>query len=125
MTEGRSSDPVIFSKAIADQTRQRIMSLICCREMCVSDLVDELGDVSQPTVSHHLQILRTAGLVDTRRDGKQIYYTLRQETIADCCRVIVLRFAPEAQTNVPEPSESETSATTSQSGTVAADSKAV
>jgi ArsR family transcriptional regulator len=92
---GRSSDPVLFSKAIADETRQKIMGLICCREMCVSDLVEELGNVSQPTVSHHLQILRSAGLADTRRDGKLIYYTLRQEAIADCCRVIALRFAPE------------------------------
>jgi ArsR family transcriptional regulator len=91
-----TNDSVIFGKAIADETRQRIMSLICCREMCVSDVVEELGDVSQPTVSHHLQILRQAGLVDTRRDGKQIYYTLRQEAIADCCRVIVVQFAPEA-----------------------------
>jgi len=97
-----TSDPVIFGKAIADETRQRIMSLICCREVCVGDLVDELGDVSQPTVSHHLQILRSAGLVDTRRDGKQIYYTLRQEVIADCCRVIVTQFAPEVQAIIPE-----------------------
>ena len=97
-----TSDPVIFGKAIADETRQRIMSLICCREVCVGDLVDELGDVSQPTVSHHLQILRSAGLVDTRRDGKQIYYTLRQEAVADCCRVIVTQFAPEVQATIPE-----------------------
>jgi DNA-binding transcriptional ArsR family regulator len=89
------TDPVIFSKAIADETRQKIMNLLCCRELCVSDLVDELGDVSQPTVSHHLQILKRAGLVQTRRDGKQIYYTLVQEKVADCCLVIVRRFAPE------------------------------
>jgi ArsR family transcriptional regulator len=101
-----TNDPVIFGKAIADETRQRIMSLICCRELCVSDLVEELGDVSQPTVSHHLQILRQAGLADTRRDGKQIYYTLRQEAIADCCRVIAVRFAPEVEGSVPEPTDS-------------------
>ncbi len=47
-----SSDPVTFGKAIADETRQRIMKLLCCREHCVSDLVAELGDVTQPTVSH-------------------------------------------------------------------------
>lgn len=99
---GRSSDPVLFSKAIADETRQKIMTLICCRELCVTDLVEELGNVSQPTVSHHLQILRTAGLADTRRDGKQIYYTLRQEAIADCCRVIAFRFAPEVNLAAPE-----------------------
>ena len=90
-----SSDPVTFGKAIADETRQKLMKLLCCRELCVSDLVAELGDVTQPTVSHHLQILKSAGLVDTRRQGKQIYYTLRQEAVANCCVVIARRYAPE------------------------------
>ena len=89
------TDPVIFSKAIADETRQKIMNLVCCEELCVSDLVEALGNVSQPTVSHHLQILKRAGLVETRREGKQIFYALKQESIADCCLVIVKRFAPE------------------------------
>jgi len=95
MVESMPSDPVTFGKAIADETRQKIMKLICCRELCVSDLVAELGDIAQPTVSHHLQILKAAGLVDTRRQGKQIYYTLRQEAVANCCLVIVHRYAPE------------------------------
>jgi len=90
-----SSDPVAFGKAIADETRQRIMRLLCCRELCASDLVAELRDISQPTVSYHLQILKQAGLVDTRREGKQMYYTLRQEAIANCCRVIVREYAPD------------------------------
>ncbi len=88
-------DPVAFGKAIADETRQKIMRLLCCRELCVTDLVAAMRNVSQPTVSHHLQILKTAGLVDTRREGKQVYYSLRQEAVADCCRVIVRRYAPE------------------------------
>ena len=90
-----SSDSVTFGKAIADETRQKIMGLICCRELCVSDLVAELGNVSQPTVSHHLQILKGAGLVDARREGKQVYYTLKQEAIARCCLVIARQYAPE------------------------------
>jgi DNA-binding transcriptional ArsR family regulator len=89
------SDPVAFGKAIADETRQKIMGLLCCRELCVGDLVAEMGNVSQPTVSHHLQILKQAGLVDTRREGKQMYYTLRQAAIASCCLAIAHRFAPE------------------------------
>lgn len=89
------SDPVTFGKAIADETRQKIMSLLCCRELCVSDVVAELGEISQPSVSHHLQILKRAGLVDTRREGKQVYYTLRQQAIANCCVVIVQKYAPE------------------------------
>lgn len=91
------SDPVAFGKALADETRQRIMSLLCCRELCVSDLVAELGQVSQPTVSHHLQVLKHAGLVETRRDGKQIYYTLRQDAVAACCLTIAQQFAPEIE----------------------------
>jgi DNA-binding transcriptional ArsR family regulator len=90
-----TSDPLSFGKAIADPTRQRIMSALCCRELNVSDLVDELGDVSQPTVSHHLQVLRHAELVDSRRDGKQIYYTLRQAAVANCCLTIAREYAPE------------------------------
>jgi DNA-binding transcriptional ArsR family regulator len=90
-------DPLTFGKALADETRQRIMARLCCRELCVGDLVAELGNVSQPTVSHHLQILKAAGLVDTRRDGKQIYYTLKQEAIAQCCCDIVQQFAPEVE----------------------------
>jgi ArsR family transcriptional regulator len=98
------TDPVAFSKAIADETRQKIMNLLCCRELCVSDLVDELGDVSQPTVSHHLQILKRAGLVETRREGKQVFYTLKQAQIADCCLVIVKKFAPEIELTTSETS---------------------
>ena len=92
-----SSDPVAFGKAIADETRQRIMRLLCCRELCVSDLVAELKDISQPTVSHHLQILKQAGLVDTRREGKQMYYTLIEEILKH--HTILLGLDCQIQTN--------------------------
>ena len=86
---------VLFAKAIADETRQKIMALLCCNWLCVSDVVARLGDVRQPTVSHHLSILREAELVHTRREGKQIFYALNQEAIAACCGNLVLKFAPE------------------------------
>lgn len=88
-------DCIVFAKAIADETRQKIMRLLCCNWLCVSDLVDRLGDVTQPTVSHHLAVLRDAGLVHTRREGKQVFYTLDQEVIAVCCGAIMVNFAPE------------------------------
>jgi ArsR family transcriptional regulator len=87
-------DSVAFAKAIADQTRQEIMRLLCCQWYCVGDLVDQTG-VSQPTVSHHLAILREAGLVNTRREGKQVFYTLNQDAVANCCGVLMQSFAPE------------------------------
>jgi ArsR family transcriptional regulator len=95
-------NPVEFAKAIADDTRQKIMSLCCCRWCSVSQLVEEMNaaksTVSQPTVSHHLAILRDAGLVDVRHEGKQTFYTLNQERVAFCCGQLMVRFAPESET---------------------------
>lgn len=87
-------DSVTFAKAMADETRQDIMRMLCCRWMCVSDIVDHIG-VTQPTVSHHLGILRETELVLTRRVGKQVYYTLNQDVVASCCGVLMANFAPE------------------------------
>jgi ArsR family transcriptional regulator len=89
-------DPVLFSKAIADGTRQQIMSALCCNWLSVNEVVARL-DVSQPTVSHHLAILRDAGLVNVREDGRQTFYTLNQERISFCCGQLMLKFAPEDQ----------------------------
>jgi len=86
---------VTFAKAISDHTRQRIMQFLCCEWLCVGDVVDKLGDVTQPTVSHHLAILRDAGLVNTRREGKQVFYSLNQDEVAVCCGVLMRAFAPE------------------------------
>lgn len=90
-----SVESVSFAKAMADETRQRVMSLLCCRWMCVGDIVDEMNDITQPTVSHHLAILREAGLVHVRREGKQVFYSLNQDEVVDCCGRIMRIFAPE------------------------------
>jgi ArsR family transcriptional regulator len=87
--------PVEFAKALADDTRQKIMALCCCRWCSVTTLTEETG-VAQPTVSHHLAVLRDAGLVDMRRDGKQTFYTLNQERVVFCCGQLMQVFAPEA-----------------------------
>ena len=88
------ANPVLFAKAIADETRQKIMNLVCCNSLPVNEIVEKL-DVSQPTVSHHLAILREAGLVDMREEGKQTFYSLNQERVAVCCGQIMIKFAPE------------------------------
>lgn len=72
------------------------MSLCCCTSLSVNEIVEKTS-VSQPTVSHHLAILREAGLVDARPDGKQTYYTLNQERVALCCGQIMQIFAPESE----------------------------
>ena len=89
-------DPVLFAKAISDETRQRIMSECCCCWLSVSEIVEKIG-YSQPTISHHLAILRDAGLVNIREEGKQTFYTLNQERIAYCCGQLMVKFAPEEQ----------------------------
>jgi len=89
-------DPVLFAKAIADDTRQKIMSECCCCWLSVNEIVEKVG-FSQPTISHHLAILRDAGLVNSREEGKQTFYTLNQKNIAVCCGQIMLKFAPEEE----------------------------
>lgn len=89
-----NADPVEFAKALADSTRQKIMSLCCCNWLSVSEIVEAVN-VSQPTVSHHLAILRRAGLVNVREEGKNTFYSLNQPMVAVCCGQLVQVFAPE------------------------------
>jgi DNA-binding transcriptional ArsR family regulator len=87
---------VAFAKAIADETRQQIMELCCCTAMSVNELVEQMG-VTQPTVSHHLAILRQAGLVTAERQGKQILYQINHATIAENCCQVAYTFAPSVE----------------------------
>lgn len=83
-------------RAVADETRIRLLRTLCEGEKYVSELADRLG-LAQPTVSHHLAILRRAGLVEARRDGPRVVYALpeslhppaKEELILDlgCCRI--------------------------------------
>ncbi len=90
------AEPVQFAKALADPTRQQIMELVCCRWLNVSDIVAAVG-VGQPTVSHHLSVLRAAGLVHTRSEGKHTYYTLNQARVVRCCGQLIGTFAPQTE----------------------------
>lgn len=87
-------DPVTFAKAIADETRQKIMKLTCCQWRSVTEIVEQLN-VTQPTVSHHLAILREANLVNFKEEGKLTYYQLNRELVSVCCDQIVAKFSTE------------------------------
>jgi ArsR family transcriptional regulator len=68
-------------KALADPTRIAIINcLSAAKEVCVCNLT-ETFDLSQPTISHHLKILREAGLVESSRRGTWAYYRLVPESI--------------------------------------------
>ena len=62
-------------RALADPTRLRILGLLCGGEVCVCHIHEALS-VPQPTASRHLAYLRRAGLVDTRREGPWVHYSL-------------------------------------------------
>jgi len=71
-TVGRQSR---FFKALADETRLRILKLLGAQEMCVCELMVAL-ELTQPTASHHLGLLENAGLVKARKEGKWVFYSL-------------------------------------------------
>lgn len=81
-------------KALSDETRQRIFELLCCKEMNVTDICHEFS-TTQPTISHHLQILKNCELVDSRKEGKMIYYYVNKEVIEDAFGNIIERFRIE------------------------------
>jgi ArsR family transcriptional regulator len=66
-------------KALSDDTRLRVIKLLQERELCVCELMQVL-DMSQPRISRHMSVLKNAGLVEDRREGKWVYYSLRKET---------------------------------------------
>lgn len=84
-------DCVDFCKAMADETRQQILELLLDREMCVSDIVAAFG-LSQPTISHHLNVLRQFDLVTSRKEGKQVVYAINHDNVTQCCGRLVSRF---------------------------------
>ncbi len=68
-------------KALGDPVRLRLLSMIASRaEVCVCDLTDAF-DVSGPTISHHLRVLREAGLVDCERRATWVYYWVKPEAL--------------------------------------------
>ena len=68
-------DLVLTAKAFADTSRVRILMALRGQELCVCELCDALA-VTQSTLSTHLQVIRNAGLVSARKEGKWMYYAI-------------------------------------------------
>ncbi len=78
-------------KAIADPVRLRLLSLIASHgggQACVCELTGAFA-LTGPTISHHLKVLREAGLIDGERRGTWIYYRVRPELLAQLSAVLV------------------------------------
>ena len=82
---------VEFCKALADDTRQQILGMLKDGEMCVSDIVAAFN-MSQPTISHHLSILKQFGLVTSRKEGKQVFYAIDHDNVVECCGKLIAKF---------------------------------
>ncbi len=91
----RNIDCVSFCRALGDQTRQDILQLLQKKgEMCVGDIVAAFDRSSQPTISHHLKILKQESLVTSRRMGKEIFYALNEENVEECCGMLWSKLVP-------------------------------
>jgi ArsR family transcriptional regulator len=84
LDEAAALDLAKMFKALSDPVRLRLLSLIASfegGEACVCDLTGPF-DVSQPTISHHLKVLREAGLVASERRGTWVYYWVLPAALA-------------------------------------------
>lgn len=91
LSPGGADELAPLFKAIADPMRLRLLSLIACHdggESCVCDLT-EAFDVTAPTVSYHLKILREAGLISAERRGTWVYYRVNPAVMARMSTVLV------------------------------------
>jgi len=79
-------------RALGDETRLRIIEQLASGERSVSDLMVRL-DLGQSLMSHHLRILRESGLVNDRRDGRWIHYSIAEPALA-ACRLALYEMEP-------------------------------
>ena len=96
MTPEQCCDFDAFLKAMADETRQAILHLLRESERSATELCAHF-DLAQPTISHHMAVLRLAKLVSCRQEGKWVYYALNQDCVAESCREILTRFSAQGR----------------------------
>ncbi len=90
--------------AFGDETRQYIISVLLCGECSGSRVLDIAGrtNLSRPAVSHHMQVLKNAGIVKTRKEGTLVYYYLDPED-SEIKKIIDLCFdIQQFMKNVPD-----------------------
>ena len=86
-----TDDCVEFCRALADDTRQKILVMLLEEELCVGDIVEAFY-MSQPTISHHLGILKQFNLVTSRKEGKQVFYAINRDNVVECCGQLMAKF---------------------------------
>jgi ArsR family transcriptional regulator len=76
---GQYMDNALLFKALSDANRLMIIDMLSCGELCACVILEKFH-ITQPTLSHHMKTLCCCGLVNGRKDGKWIYYSLNVET---------------------------------------------
>ena len=85
LTAAQAEGLSLVMKALADPTRLRLVSMVAAHdggEACVCDLTVPLG-LTQPTISHHLKVLRQAGIVGSERRGLWAYYYVNPDSVQE------------------------------------------
>lgn len=81
-------------RALANEDRLLLLCQLSNGELCVSELEERL-DIHQPTLSQQLGVLRNEGLVSTRREGKKIFYSIRDARVLSLLRTMYEVFCPK------------------------------
>lgn len=75
-------DTAKILKVISEPKRLKIVDMLSCGELCACKILEEFH-ITQPTLSHDMKLIVDAGIVNDRREGKNIYYSLNNEKIAN------------------------------------------
>jgi ArsR family transcriptional regulator, arsenate/arsenite/antimonite-responsive transcriptional repressor len=98
LTEDWAGNLARMFKALGDPVRLRLLSLVASHaggEACVCDISGSF-DLSQPTISHHLKVLREAGLLDCERRGTWVYYWVLPDALRQLSAVLLTEGEPAA-----------------------------
>jgi len=92
-------------KALGDPVRMRIIRMLAENgEMCVCKIIPELG-MSQPAISHHLAVLKNAGLVHPRKEGLWIYYSIIRSTLREVALASIYELLETVDSECPHDAE--------------------
>ncbi len=89
-----ATQAVAALKLLANEDRMLLLCQLSQGEMCVSELEEHLG-IRQPTLSQQLGVLRTEGVVSTRRQGKNIYYSVADTAMLEIVAVLYRLYCPK------------------------------
>lgn len=91
---GAAGQAVAALKVLANEDRLLLLCQLSQGELCVSELEEAL-DIHQPTLSQQLGVLRSEGVVDTRRQGKNIYYSVADPALLEILAVLYRLYCPK------------------------------